>query len=257
MQQFLYLGIPSRVLSFMTMTFLFLSINISTLTAQKSIQPSMVEFEQSIGEEIKGEGYLKFNELEANVSQVEYFFEKKVLPNPYKISYTYNVYKNEDRSLEIDLSSAVEPFEMRIDESVEIKFNGDNIKFPGTIALGQSLDDANGTFNLYTSKGKLFLIYDVSIQNRKVESKEMISVGTQSIEAYVISHDYTMTKTNQFDVVLQNSKQKVTEWVIPGVGVIKQDREGETIKKHQTADESSSSVYFIKNTSKIKDIDRN
>lgn len=256
MQQFLVLGIPSNLLSCMAISLFFFLSN-SDLKSQDAVQPSLVEFEQSLGEDVKGEGYYRFENLENNTSQVEYFFEKKAKPNPYKISYTYNVYKKEDGSLEIDLSSAVEPFEMRIDDSVEVEFDGDKLSFPASFTIGQTLPDAEGTFNLYTSKGRMFLRHDVSITNRKVESKEMISIGTQSIEVFVISHDYTLTKSSQFDVVLLTSKQKVTEWVIPGYGVIKQDREGETLQKNTQEDSSSSSVRFIKNTATIKDIKEN
>ena len=232
-------------------------IQIPHVIAQDSFQPTRVEFEQELGEDVKGEGFYNFLTIDGNTSKVEYFFEKKVLPNPYKISYTYNVYKNEDGSLEVDLSSAVEPYDMRIDESVEVEFKGDKLHFPASFTEGQSLKDAKGTFHMYSKKGKLFLVYDVVISNRKVEKKEMISVGTMSVEAFVVTYDYSLTKSNQFEVKLHSSKQTVKEWVIPGVGVIMQDREGESIQENIHDDAAAGAVKFIKKTSSIKDIDRN
>lgn len=254
MQQFLALGIPSNALSFMAMFSFFLITNNSF--AQNTSKPAMVAFEQNIGEDIKGEGYYKFEDLEGNAAQVEYFFEKKSLPNPYQISYTYNVYKKEDGALEIDLSSAVEPFEMRIDESTEIKFKGDKLSFPAQFSIGQELPDANGIYNMYTKKGRMFLTHEVSITNRVVESKESISIDNRSVEVFVVSHDYSLIKLNQFDVTLLTSKQKVREWIIPGVGVIKQDRTGENIQ-NGNGDNAVGTVYLINNTAKLKDIQGN
>lgn len=223
---------------------------------QLAFSETKIQFEKELGAEQKGVGTYIYSTRDNNTIEAKYDFEKSSTPNPYKISYSYNITKGEDGALAIDLSSIIDPIEMRIDESMEIRSSNDKVEYPSNLSSGDKLKDVNGQISLYSKQGKLFLIYTVSISNRSVDRKETISIGNSSVEAFVISYDYKFEKTNKFDVTLQKSKQKVEEWFLPGVGVIKQNRSGEDITQSFSDEGNAGSVNFINTTSNIKHIDQ-
>jgi len=216
-----------------------------------------VQFEKEMSGDQKGLGTYTFLSRNNNTIEAQYNFEKSSTPNPFKISYSYDITKSEDGALLLDLSSIVDPLEMMIDESIEIRSSKDKVEYPSNIKTGALLKEVDGHLDLYTKKGKLFLTYKVSISNRKVERKETISIGSKSVEAFVISYDYSFEKSNKFDVVLQKSDQQVIEWFLPGVGIIKQNRSGEkVIQSMNDEGGTGSSVDFINTNSSIKRIDQ-
>ena len=223
---------------------------------QSAFSETKIQFEKELGAEQKGVGTYIYSTRDNNTIEAKYDFEKSSIPNPYKISYSYSITKGEDGALAVDISSVVDPFEMRIDESVEIRTSNEKVEYPANIKVGQILKGVDGHLDLYTKQGKLLLIYNVSISNRKVERKETISIGSSSVEAFVISYDYKFEKSNRFDLVMLESNQKVKEWYLPGVGVIKQNRSGEEVIQSLSEEGGAGSVNFINSTSNIKHIDQ-
>ena len=258
MQQFPFLGISSRVCLFAVSTLLF-SINflVNPIHAQNSSTPYYkVAFENQLNEDEKGQGFYQFKSLSKNVFQVDYFFETSSASNPYSVSYSYNINKKEDNTLEVDLKSALEPDHLRIDEQTELRFDGDKLVFPADLNIGQSLEEANGIFSLYKKEGKFLLSMELKIFNRKVVSKETISIDGNSVEAFVISYDYIMTKHNSFDLPIQKAEHKVHEYFIPGLGVVSQNREGQTVWNGSNP-EIGASTSFINSSAEIKQIQNN
>lgn len=214
-----------------------------------------VGFSQDLGDGIAGEGNYKIMPLNDEITEVHYSFMKKAMPNPYEVSYQYNIYNKEGGSFEMDLKSAIEPLEMRIDESVEVKYSGDKLAFPSELKIGDSLADATGYFALSLKSGKNFLNMKVKVENRKITKTEIIEIDGFSKEAYVVSYNYTLEKYNPFDQMIQKSEQTVQDWIIPGLGIVKQDREGSSI--HGIDDDSAGTVYFKNHKTHLNTIQQN
>lgn len=213
-----------------------------------------VHFSQNLGEGIDGEGNYKITPLNKEITEVNYAFKKKSLPNPYNISYKYNIYNNDDGSFEMDLKSAVEPTELRIDESADLKFTGDKLMFPKELKIGNALPDASGYFQLNKS-GNTLLRYKVEISDRIILNEEEVSINGELTKAFVLSSTYTLEKYNKFDVLIQRSNQTITDWVIPSLGIVKQNREGSSV--HGMDNSSTGSIYQFSHKSNLNSIQKN
>ena len=243
----------------LSLLFIFATNNAISQDANKQLAnfaETKIQFEKELGADHKGIGTYIYSTRDNNTIEANYNFEKSSIPNPYKISYSYNITRSQDGGLAFDLSSIIDPVEMRIDESMEIRSSSDKVEYPGNIKSGDRLKEVNGQIDLYSKQGKLFLTYKVSITNRNVDRKETLSIGNSSVEAFVITYDYKFEKINKFDLAVHSSNQKVEEWYLPGVGVIKQNRAGEAITQSMSDEGGSGSVNFINSTSNIKHIDQ-
>lgn len=214
-----------------------------------------VNFSQTLSEGVSGDGNFKILPLNKELTEIQYKFEKRAIPNPYSISYKYNLYNKDDGSFEIDLKSAVEPMELRIDENIETEFYGDKISFPAKLEVGSALLDANGYCILKKKSGKMILMFNIKVSNRKIERKETININGEAHEAFVVSYDYQLEKSNPYDIVLQKSEHHVTDWIIPSLGIVKQDREGSSITGMDS--NSSGSVLQFSHKTDLNSIQKN
>lgn len=213
-----------------------------------------VNFSQSLGEGIEGEGNYRIVPTSEGITEVNYAFKKKALPNPYNISYKYNIYNKEDGSFDMDLKSAVEPLELRIDESIDLKFSGDKLSFPNDLKVGSSLTDATGYFDLKKS-GSSIMVYKVAISDRKVIKEEDVNINGEQIKAFVLSSTYSLEKYNKFDVLIHKSDQTITDWIIPSLGIVKQDREGSSVQGMDNS--SAGSIHQFLHKSNLNSIQKN
>jgi len=214
-----------------------------------------VDFSQTLGEGITGNGNYKILPINKELTEIQYKFEKKALPNPYSISYKYNLYNSEDGSFSMDLTSAVEPIELRIDESIETEFYGDKINFPAKLEAGSTLPDSKGYCILKKKSGKMILMYNIEVTNRKIERMETMMINGESLDAFVVSYDYILEKSNPYDVMIQKSEHHVTDWIIPSLGIVKQDREGSSVSGMDS--NSSGAVHQFSHKTDLHSIQKN
>jgi len=155
----------------------------------------------------------------------------------------------------MDLKSALEPLELRIDESIEIEFFGDKVTFPSKLEVGNSLPEAKGYCILKKKSGKMILMYNIKVSNRQIVRTERMEINGESFDAFVVSYDYLLEKNNPFDVMIQKSEHHVTDWIIPSLGIVKQDREGSSVSGMDS--NSSGSIYQFSHKSNLNSIQKN
>ena len=214
-----------------------------------------IDFSQTLGEGVTGNGNFKILPINKELTEIQYKFEKRATPNPYSISYKYNLHNKEDGSFSMDLKSAVEPLELRIDESIETEFFGDMIDFPQKLEVGNSLPEAEGYCILKKKSGKMILMYNIKVTNRKIERIETMDINGENLDAFVISYDYLLEKSNPYDIVIQKSEHRVTDWIIPSLGIVKQDREGSSVSGMDS--NSSGSIYQFSHKTNLNSIQKN
>lgn len=103
------------------------------------------------------------------------------------------------------------------DATAEASYDGNYIEYPPSMQAGQTLADAEATI---TSKsGGMNTSINFKQTNRKVADKETVTSPAGTWEAYKITYDATITtKIAGIGIPL---RMKVTEWFVPGFGMVK------------------------------------
>ena len=85
----------------------------------------------------------------------------------------------------------------------------------------RTLPDVSGTYT-FSVKGKPFITERAKLTGRKVSGKEEVEFRGVKSTAYIISITYEAERIHR--VSTTRSADKITEWYIPGTGIIKSER---------------------------------
>jgi hypothetical protein len=94
------------------------------------------------------------------------------------------------------------------------------IEYPSGMAAGQTLKDANFEMDTETSGMKSHVTFNQT--NRKVADKEKITTPAGSWDAYKITYD-GFFKIKMMIGIGVPMNMKVTEWFVPGFGIVKSE----------------------------------
>lgn len=193
------------------------------LNAQKhELAVAKIEFSETAIDHTQAIGKLTFSAANLNIVEVAYSLEKNILPNPYKVDYTYYI-KTLSNAYAVEMSSIIGHMDMRIDESVEVTYIGDDLLYPFAMTVGTSLENASGSYRLDIPNVPADFIYNIEVSNRKIIGTETLSLAGKSYEAYVIELDYKLSKTVN-DRPISSVIEQITEYYVPGMGVINRSR---------------------------------
>jgi|GEM_PF-1045196 len=202
-----------------------------SISADKKI--SRIAFTETFEDGSLGEGTLSYHSLNDATVLASYSLEKASTPNPFFVEYTYHIKTQEDGSHLIEMGSVLDPLSMRIDDNVEVDYNGDDIEFPTNLEVGTTLKDAKGEYMLKIRRARFGLIYNVSVTNRQVIGQENIKINGESYDTFIITYDYKIEKSVNGNTINMRA-ENIKEWYVPGIGAIAKTRIGRSRDKEQT-----------------------
>ena len=115
----------------------------------------------------------------------------------------------------IDLRSMLSGDLTRAFKDGEITVSGTPLEMPATLSPGQTLPGGDLTMSL-KSGGIQIMKMTFVISNRKVETKESITVKAGTFDAYKISYDMEVN-------AIFSRTIHVVQWMAPGVGMVKSE----------------------------------
>jgi hypothetical protein len=103
-----------------------------------------------------------------------------------------NLYKMrcDGNALTLDASSLINPEQMKVFAGFEMKFTSEDIVYPATFSVGETLKDAS--LKGEGASGSLPVIFSMLISNRKVQSQEKITTPAGTFDTYKITSDMNM-----------------------------------------------------------------
>jgi hypothetical protein len=120
--------------------------------------------------------------------------------------------------LMIDVQSLLDPNVMEGFQGMEVQMEGNDIVLPSSLAVGQTLPDAELTMEV-TSGGLTFANVHFTISERKVESRETIQVPAGEFDCYKLSYA-THMETRTMGIPIRASG-RVVEYHAPGIGAVR------------------------------------
>ncbi len=123
--------------------------------------------------------------------------------------------KCESGTFYFDMKGYINQQMMSAYEDMEVKVETENLEMPGKLNAGDILQDGNLVMDI-SSGGMKFMTMQISITDRKVESRETITTKAGTFECFKISENVT-TKAPV------NVTVKTIEWLCPGTGVVKSE----------------------------------
>jgi len=194
-----------------------------------------IDFTETFQDGSSGEGTLSYHSIDDATTLANYNFEKSSSPNPFSVEYSYHIKKQNDGSHYLEMGSVLDPLSMRIDDNVEVEYNGDDIEFPANLEVGMKLKDAKGEYMLKIRKARFGLIYSVSVTNREVVGIETLEIDGEEYDTFVITYEYNIEKSVGGNTVNARA-ENIKEWYVPGIGAITKNRIGKSRDKEQTND---------------------
>ena len=97
--------------------------------------------------------------------------------------------------------------------NMEVKTEPVYLEFPSSMQVGNILNDANMTMEMY-SGGMKIMTMTFNITNRKVEGQESITTPSGTYNCYKISNDFRMKTMFAFE-------GRSMTWFSPGIGIVK------------------------------------
>lgn len=121
--------------------------------------------------------------------------------------------KCENGTIKLDISSMMmADFAVQM-KNMEVTISGNGIDIPQILTEGMTLSDGSTEMKL-GSNGMNFMTMKFDIKNRKVEKKENLTTSAGTFECYKITYNMDMKTMFKRSI-------KVTQWLAPGVGLIK------------------------------------
>jgi hypothetical protein len=114
-----------------------------------------------------------------------------------------------------DMKSYLSPETMSAYKDMEVKIDATNLEVPGTLKVGDKLSDGSMTMDVSTGGFKIMSIV-VQITERVVAAEENMTTAAGTFNCLKINQ--TITSKVGVKVVTKSS-----EWLAPGVGVIKNE----------------------------------
>ncbi|MBC5774430.1 hypothetical protein H8S95_10185 [Pontibacter sp. KCTC 32443] len=133
----------------------------------------------------------------------------------------YTVYCQEG-SVFIDIGIMVNPDLLEAHQNADIKIQGDQLEYPSTLAVGQTLKDGSSTIDVLDKKnGQILSSIVVTITGRTVSEKESINVPAGAYNAYKIKQD--MEIRTRTDMNKQVTRLQIVEYFAPGIGMVRSE----------------------------------
>lgn len=127
----------------------------------------------------------------------------------------------------IDIQSILDPSMMEGFEGMEVRMEANDIVLPAKLSVGQKLPDAKANIKVVAG-GMTVTELDFLLKDRKVLSKEKVSVPAGNFDTYKISYDYII-ETKAMGM-LNKMTFKHIEYNATDIGMVKSetfDSEGE------------------------------
>jgi hypothetical protein len=99
-----------------------------------------------------------------------------------------------------------------------MKVEGENLEYPSTLSVGQSLKD--GTITVTAENSPMPINITLNILNRKVEAKETITTPLGTFETFKITSNSVMKTKMGISMTMEYES---TEWLAKDVGVVKSE----------------------------------
>jgi predicted small lipoprotein YifL len=112
----------------------------------------------------------------------------------------------------LDMRNMLDEAALSTYENMEVEVDANDMAFPAVLSEGQSLPDASITVKV-NSSGVTVMTMTVFVNNRKVESKEMITTPAGSFDCYKISSDI------ESKMIIKAQVQSI-QWISEDFGVI-------------------------------------
>lgn len=187
--------------------------------------PSSITFSENALDGSMGAGTLSIDIVDAQTVRVNYSFEKDALPNPYTVNFNYDV-KIIGNNHVLEPYTVFDHLDMRVDENIEMTYEGNDLLFPLNMKVGTALPDVFGAYTLNHASRPIDFTYQVNITNRIVNGVETINVGGFELLAYTVSYDYTLEKSVNGNII-STTEESISDTYIPMVGVVERARIGE------------------------------
>lgn len=100
-------------------------------------------------------------------------------------------------------------------EGMEYRITGDDIFFPNTLSVGQSLPDA--TVTMEVDAGMIDITTTISITNRRVEAQESITTPAGTFECYLVTY------SNNLKMGALNKTYSCKQWIAKDVGMVQEE----------------------------------
>ncbi|MGK7391983.1 MAG: TapB family protein [Candidatus Cyclobacteriaceae bacterium M2_1C_046] len=111
--------------------------------------------------------------------------------------------------IEVELSKYIPQETLQAFQDMDMEFKGENLMLPKDLSVGKNLDDGSMTIS-----GNMPFEITIAIQDRKVESKETVTVPAGTFEVFKIT--YTTRVKSMVSV-----ETKGVEYVAEDIGVVK------------------------------------
>lgn len=100
-------------------------------------------------------------------------------------------------------------------EGMEYSITGDDIFFPNTLSVGQTLP--NATVTMKVDAGMMNITTTVTMTNRKVLRQESITTPAGTFECYLITYE------NNLRMGALNKTYSCKQWIARGVGMVQEE----------------------------------
>jgi hypothetical protein len=118
----------------------------------------------------------------------------------------------------IDMRKFIPEESLKAMQGAEIEITGDFLEIPSRLSVGQTLKDGFIEMKVSTQPG-FGMNTTITINNRKVESKETVTTPAGTFDCFKIS--YNINAQTKMMGMNMNNLMKAEEWVSEGVGVVK------------------------------------
>jgi hypothetical protein len=100
-------------------------------------------------------------------------------------------------------------------DGMEYSITGDDIFFPNTLTVGQSLPDA--TVTMKVDAGMMNITTKITMTDRKVERQEAITTPAGTFDCYLITY------SNNLKMGALNKTYSCKQWIAQGVGMVQEE----------------------------------
>jgi len=130
----------------------------------------------------------------------------------YKFQQTYFC---QDGVISFDMSNMFDPKTMEGYKDMQVSLTSDKLDLPNNLTVGQTLKEGTATM-VISNQGMKLMTMNIHVYNRKVETKETITVPAGTYECFKITYDVESK-------VIFKVQGKAAEWYAKGIGMVKQE----------------------------------
>lgn len=116
----------------------------------------------------------------------------------------------------MDMKQFIDQKSMEAYQSMEMKFSGTDLEFPSVLVPGSNLPDGTFTMEAFMNGIKMITM-NIAFTNRKVVSKESVTVPAGTFECYKITYD------SELKAGFAKKSYKYVTWYAPEVGAVKSE----------------------------------